>query len=129
LAIDEFRKAYLDLLCEGQEYDLYGFKPAGVLAYLQTASNSAVTLIRMRAAKSNTQMSSTRCHKAWKSEYLWQLTTDDGARFLYFRDGQRWLIFVSATDKMKEKEFYNEIKRADQRRLDYLRLKMEGKLR
>jgi hypothetical protein len=126
LTVDEFRIAYLDPLGkEGQEYDLYGYKPAGVLAYLQAASNSAVTILRMRAAKKNTQMSSKRCHKTWRSEHLWQLTTDDGARFLYFRDGPKWLIFVSATDKMKENEFHNEITRADRHRLEYLQLKGE----
>jgi hypothetical protein len=126
LTPDEFRNEYLDVLQRGQEYDLYGYKPAGVSEYLQTASASAVSIIRMRAEKR--VMSTQRCHKVMRSKNLWELTTDDGARFLYFQDGPRQFIFVSATEKMKEKKFHIEIERAEQLRLDYLRLK-EGKLK
>ncbi len=128
MKLDEFRIAYLDPLKLGPEYDLYGFKPAGVLAFTDTATASAISILVMRAAKKHGEMSRKRCHNAWRSDHLWQLTTDDGARFLYFQDGPRTLIFVSATYKMKEKEFYNEIKRAERLRLEYLQIK-EGKVR
>lgn len=51
-----------------------------------------------------------------------RLTTDGGARFLYFQDGQRRLIVVSATGKMKEKKFHTEIATADNRKVEYLKL-------
>lgn len=68
-------------------------------------------------------MSKKRCHKAERSkEGLWQLTTDGGARFLYFQDSQRRLVVVSATGKMKEKKFHTEIATADKRKIEYLQL-------
>ena len=91
------------------------------MKYLQTADAQAVNIIEMRAAK--TQMSSERCHKALRSEYLWQLTTNGGARFLYFRDGPRRLVIVGASFKVKEKKFHIEIDRADKLRAEYLQLK------
>lgn len=126
MTFEEFRLAYLDPLEKGSEFDLYGFKPAGVLEFMQTATNSAISILKMRAAKKHGEMSKVRCHLARRSGNLWQLTTSDGARFLYFQDGVRTLIFVSATYKMKEKEFHKELDRGDARRNDYLKLK-EGK--
>jgi hypothetical protein len=129
LTFEEFRLAYLDLLKIGQEYDLYGYKPAGVLAYIVSANNPQITnIVEMRAAKKAGEMSRKRCHKVMQSHHLWQLTTDGGARFLYFQDASRRFIFVSASDKVKESKFNIEIARAEQLRMDYLQLK-EGKLK
>ncbi len=129
LTFDEFRLAYLDLLEEGQEYDLYGYKEASVLAYIEGANNPQVTnIIKTRAAKKAGDMSKKRCHKVMQSHHLWQLTTDGGARFLYFQDGPRRFIFVHASDKVKENKFNNDIARAEQLRIDYLQLK-GGKLK
>jgi hypothetical protein len=129
LTFDEFRLAYLDLLELGQEYDLYGFRKAAVLAYIAEANNPQVTTIfKMRAAKKSHEISKKRSHKVMQSNHLWQLTTDGGARFLYFQDGPRTFIFVHASDKVKENKFNNEIGRAEQLRIEYLQLK-EGKLK
>ncbi len=107
-------------------FDLYGYRSARVLEYLQNADAQAVNILKTRAARGD--MSSTRCHKAWRSEHLWQLTTDNGSRFLYFRDGARDFIFVGASCKVKEKKFYSEIERAERLRTEYLELK-KGKVR
>lgn len=125
MTIDEFRAEYLDLLARGQEYDIYGYKPAGVLQYLQDADPQAVNIIRTRA--STRFMSSKRCHKAMhsKSGAIWQLTTDGGARFLYFQDGPRHFVFVGASWKVKEKKFHIEVERAEQLRTEYLKIKEE----
>ena|GEM_PF-908488 len=128
MTFDEFRLTYLDLLELGQEYDLYGYKKAAVLAYIEGANNPQVTsIIKMRAAKKAGEMSKKRCHKVKQSRELWQLTTDGGARFLYFQDGPKRFIFVHASDKVKENKFNNDIARAEQLRIEYLQLK-EGKL-
>jgi len=124
LTINEFRVAYLDLLESGQAYDVYGYKPAGVLEYLQKADVQAVSIIRQRAARRD--MSQQRCHKAMRSKHLWQLTTDGGARFLYFQDGPRHFVVVGASFKVKEKKFHIEIDRADQLRAEYLKLKEDN---
>ncbi len=123
---DEFQRDYLDLLQIGQEFDLYGYKPVGVPEYLQDASASTVSILRMRAGTK--EMSKKRCHKAMKSKHLWQLTTDDGARFLYFQDGPRRFIFVGASRKVKESKFQLEVARADRLRAEYFELK-EGKVK
>lgn len=129
LTFEEFRQAYLDLLEQGQEYDLYGYKPAEVLAYIEGANNPQVTgIIKMRAAKKAWEVSKKRCHKVMQSNHLWQLTTDGGARFLYFQDDPKRFIFVHASDKVKESKFNNDIARAEQLRIEYLQLK-EGKLK
>lgn len=117
----EFQRQYLELLLEGQEYDLYGYKPAQVLAHLQKADAAAVNIIKRRANSST--MSTTRCHKAMTSEALWQLTTDNGWRFLYFQDGPRRFVFVGASTKVKQKKFRTEIKRAEKLWSEYLALK------
>ena len=129
MTFDEFRREYLDLLELGQEYDLYGYKPAAVLAYIVAANNPQVTsIIKMRAAKRAGEMSKKRCHKVMQSHHLWQLTTDGGARFLYFQDGPKRFIFVLASDKVKESKFHNQIATAEQLRIEYLHLK-EGMIK
>lgn len=126
MAPDDFQKEYLELLASGQEFDLYGYKPAGILADLQDANPQVVNIIKMRADKK--VMSTKRCHKVERSKHLWQLTTDGGARFLYFQDGPRRFVFVLSSGKVKQKKFHNEIAQGEQRRNEYLKLK-EGKVR
>jgi hypothetical protein len=129
LTIDEFRIACLDLLHKGQEFEVWSYPKGGaVIAYYQGASSAAVSIIRMRGEKKYGAMSTTRCHKVMSSKHLWELTTDDGARFLYFQDGVRCLVVVVASDKVKEKKFQIEIERAEQLRNQYLKLK-EGKVK
>lgn len=129
LTIEEFRIAYLDLLHLGQEFELWAYPRGGsVLAYLQTASNAALSIIRMRGEKKIGMMSPARSKKVIRSKSLWELTTDDGARFIYFQDGPKHLVVVSASDKAKERKFNQEIERAEQVRSDYLKLK-EGKVK
>jgi hypothetical protein len=108
----------------GQAFDVFCYPSEGeVRLYLQSASASALAILKMRAEKGHGQISKTRCHKAECSDHIWQLTTDDGARFLYFQDGPRRLVVVTASNKVKAKKFRIEVERADQLRLEYLELK------
>lgn len=130
MTFDQFCSAYLDDLSlldgigRGQEYDLYGYKPAGVLSFLNNLNETkaqAHNILRTRASVQ--RMSNQRCKNAVRSDHLWELSTVGGVRFLYFRDGPRLLIVVSGTPKMKEKKFNAEIERADAFRSEYLILK------
>lgn len=134
MTFDEFRLAYLDDLnlplgYKRKEFDVYGYRPAEVLKFLNDLNEirfQAINILVTRATVplfGMSRMSTKRCHKVERSKHLWQLTTDGGARFLYFQDGQTRLIVVSATLKMKENKFHAEIDRADIRRIEYLELK------
>ncbi len=131
MTFDQFCSAFLDdlsLLDEvgrGQEYDLFGYKPAGVLRFLNEHDKRAQAINILKTRASVQRMSGERCKKVVRSEHLWELSTMGGARFLYFRDGPRLMIFVSAMPKMKEKKFNAEIERADAFRREYLALKEE----
>lgn len=131
MTFDEFRLAYLDDLnlpsVKGQLFDIYGYKPAGVATFLNELNDIKEQVVNVLVTRICTPlvggMSKKRCHKAERSkEGLWQLTTDGGARFLYFQDSQRRLVVVSATGKMKEKKFHTEIATADKRKIEYLKL-------
>lgn len=129
VTFEQFAVLYLHELERGQEFDLYGYQPAGVLAFLNESneiSAQAHNILRQRANR--TRLSGRRCKNVERSDHLWELTTEGGARFLYFQDGPRRLIVVSATSKMKERRFHAEIDRADRLRSEYLKLK-EGLLR
>lgn len=131
LTFDEFRLAYLDDLnlpeIKGQLFDIYGYKPAAVVVFLDELNEIKAQAMNVLITRASTPlvggMSKKRCHKAERSkEGLWQLTTDGGARFLYFQDSPQRLIVVSATGKMKEKKFHGEIRTADLLKVEYLNL-------
>jgi hypothetical protein len=124
VTFERFASLHLEELERGQEYDLYGFKPVGVLAFLNDTheiKEQAHNILRQRAARQ--RLSSKRCKSVKRSQYLFELTTDGGARFLYFQDGPRRLIVVSSTYKMKEKKFHAEVERGERLRSEYLKLK------
>lgn len=126
MTFDEFQIRYLDELHRGQEYEVYGYKPVRVMEFMNAShvKAQAVSIIRMRAESKT--LSSKRCANVVRSRHLWELKTDGGVRFLYFQDGPRRLIVVSATYKMKEKKFNTEIDRAEQLRCTYVQQKEEA---